>query len=430
MKLVIVCGGKGTRLNLKGIPKSMVKIGGKPVLEHQIDLAKRYGIKDIFLLSGYLADAIFNYFKDGKKFKVNITHIIEPYPLGTAGCLKLIENLIGKEERFLVFSGDVLMDIDLDNLIKEDRQSNSTLTIMVHPNNHPYDSDLVETDLNNRVVAFYLRPHKEGIYYTNLAIASVYVLSGEIFKYIPFGQPSDFEKDILPKLLNKGKLIKGYRSPEYVKDMGTPDRLELVIKDYKSGKIARLNKRNKRKAIFLDRDGVINRFVDNLCRIKDFELMKDATDAIKKINQSEYLAIVITNQPMIAKGFLKENDLYAIHKKMATLLGKHQAYLDKVYYCPHHPERGFKGEVKKLKINCKCRKPKIGMFLKAKKDFNIDLKNSWMIGDDTVDLLAGENAGCKTIYLNANLESNQYADYVFGQLSTAVDFILKRGHDK
>ncbi|MCM8819148.1 MAG: HAD family hydrolase, partial [Candidatus Omnitrophica bacterium] len=119
--------------------------------------------------------------------------------------------------------------------------------------------------------------------------------------------------------------------------------------------------------------------------------------AIKKINELGYLAIIITNQPMIAKGLMREKDLEKIHKKLETELGKEGAKIDAIYYCPHHPERGFKGERKELKIKCKCRKPAIGLFLKAKKEFNIDFKKSFLIGDKTSDILAGKRAGCKTI---------------------------------
>ena len=424
MKLIILAGGKGIRLNLSTIPKPMVKIGGKPILEHQIDLVRRYGITEIFLLTGYLANVIYDYFGDGEKFGVKITHLIEPYPMGTGGCLRLVKNLIGQEERFMVFSGDVILNVDLGKIIEEDQKKKSIATLVVHPNNHPYDSDLVEMDSDQRIIAFHPKPHPEGFYYSNLAIASIYILSGQIFKYIPSGQFSTFEKNILPMLLSKGEFVAGYRSSEYIRDMGTPDRLRRVKKDYVSGKVARLNKKNKRRTIFLDRDGVINKYVDNLSKIDDFKLTDGCSEAINKINKSEYLSIVITNQPMIAKGFLSEKELREIHKKMDTLLGKNQSYLDGVYYCPHHPQGGFKGEIKELKIECDCRKPKIGMFLQAARDFNIDLKESWKIGDDERDLIAGKNAGCRTVYLNPKMEKNQYADFVFKDLPSAIKFVL------
>src|SRR3989344_138507 len=157
------------------------------------------------------------------------------------------------------------------------------------------------------------------------------------------------------------------------------------------------SKPHKTKAIFLDRDGVINKEVGQLSDIKDFLMYGFAARAVKKINQSGYLAVVITNQPMIAKGFMTERDLRTIHQKMESQLKLGGSRLDAIYYCPHHPERGFKGEVKKLKIKCKCRKPEVGMIKKAVKDFNIDLKQSFFIGDASTDAKTAKNAGIRFV---------------------------------
>ena len=156
------------------------------------------------------------------------------------------------------------------------------------------------------------------------------------------------------------------------------------------------NLKNKQKAVFLDRDGTINRYVGFLRDIDDFELLPGVAEAVKRINASGYLAIVVTNQPVIARGEVTFEQLHEIHNKMETLLGAEGAYLDGIYYCPHHPHKGYEGEVPELKFDCECRKPKPGMLLKAAKDFNIDLAASWMIGDGENDIEAGKAAGCKT----------------------------------
>ena len=161
--------------------------------------------------------------------------------------------------------------------------------------------------------------------------------------------------------------------------------------------------KNKQRAIFLDRDGTINKYVGFLRNINDFELLPGASDAIKMINSSGYLAIVITNQPVIARGEVTFEELDEIHNKMETLLGNDGAYLDAIYYCPHHPHRGYDGEIPELKIDCDCRKPKPGLLFKAAKDFNIDLSKSWMIGDDDTDVEAGFNAGCRAIKLSGEV---------------------------
>jgi len=163
--------------------------------------------------------------------------------------------------------------------------------------------------------------------------------------------------------------------------------------------------KNKQKAIFLDRDGTINKYVGFLRNIDEFELLDGVAAAIRKINESGYLAIVVTNQPVIARGEVSFEELNEIHNKMETLLGKEGAYLDAIYYCPHHPHKGYEGERPELKMDCACRKPKPGMLFKAAEDFNIDLSQSWMIGDGENDIKAGINAGCKTILLSDKHEN-------------------------
>lgn len=419
MQLVIIAGGKGTRLGLKDIPKPMVTIGDKPLLEHQIDLAKRYGVDEVFILSGHLANVIEEYFGDGSRFGVKIHHVVEPYPLGTAGSLKLLEGKL--DDRFLVFYGDVVMDFDIASFIEFDKQYDSIGTTIIHPNDHPYDSDLLEINKNNKVTKVLPKPHQDGEYYQNLVNAAVYIFSPKIFEYIEEGVSQDFGKHILSKVVQAGETLIGYKTPEYIKDMGTADRFEAVKNDFLTGKVARLNKQNKRPCIFLDRDGVINKDMDSKPLCKDFELLDGVAEAIKSINKSDYLSVVVTNQPMIAKGFVTFEEVENTHKKMETLLGERHAYLNGIYYCPHHPEKGFDGEVEELKIDCECRKPKAGMLFKATKDLNIDLENSWMIGDSQRDIDAGKNTNCRTISIKKDLG----ADYIAQDLKDAVNYILK-----
>ena len=424
MQLVILAGGKGTRLGVSNVPKPMIRIAGKPILQYQIELAKKYGIEEVFILSGYLADIIVDYFGDGSAWDIKIKHVIEPEPLGTAGALKLLEGKL--KDRFLVFYGDTVMDFDFFSFIKFDKNNPGTVgSIIVHPNDHPYDSDLVEIDADKYVKYFLPKPHSENEVYHNLVSAAVYILSPEIMKYIKYGNFADFGKDIFPMLLRDGKKLKAYESAEYIKDMGTKDRLEEVTRDIEIGKVQRNNRANKRSVVFLDRDGVINRNMDKDISFNNFELLPGVTQAIKKINESDYLCIVVTNQPIIAKGFITLGDMEMINKKMETLLGKEGAYLDGIYFCPHHPEKGFLGEVPELKIDCSCRKPKPGMILKAREEFNIDLSLSWMIGDSIADMSAGKSAGCKTIMVRE--KSCPTADYQKANLTEAVQFIMEVG---
>ncbi len=287
MKLAVIAGGRGTRLGLKHIPKPLVEIDNKPILEHQIRLAKKYNIEDIYILSGFLSETIVDYFGDGSAFGVNITHIIEKHPLGTSGAVKQLENKI--KERFMVFYGDVFLNIDLKSFVEFDRKSHSIATIIVHPNDHPYDSDLVEINDENVVTVFHSKPHKEGTYYSNSVNAAIYILSQEIFKDIPQGKSSDFGKDIFPLVLKSKEMIRAYKTAEYIKDTGTVDRLGKVTEDFLRGKVERFSRENKRPAIFVDRDGTLVKDIELLHNHEDLELFSFSANAIKKINDSEYL---------------------------------------------------------------------------------------------------------------------------------------------
>lgn len=154
-------------------------------------------------------------------------------------------------------------------------------------------------------------------------------------------------------------------------------------------------------------------------------MLPGVAEAVSKINASGYLSIVVTNQPMIAKGFVSREEVEQTNKTMETRLGEERAYLDGIYFCPHHPEKGFPGEVPELKIECDCRKPKIGLFRQAAKDFNIDFSRSWMIGDRESDMQAGKNAGCRTILVGQTIGSSELADFRFKNLTEAIDFILE-----
>lgn len=426
MQTVILAGGRGSRLGLKDIPKPMVKIGSKPLLEHQIELAKKYGCTEVFILSGYLAEVIEKYFGNGEKLGVKIHHIKEAEPLGTAGALKQLENLL--DERFMVFYGDIFMEFDINAFKAFDlKHKNSIGTLLVHPNSSPFDSDLIETDKTGRVINIFPKPHKEGIYYNNLANAAVYIFSKKIFNYIKKGIYQDLGKDILGKIILSNKELYAYKTSEYIKDTGTKERLMQAAIDYKNGKPALLNKKNKRPCIFLDRDGVLNEDMGGKPAAEKFKLLKGAVEAVKKINKSNYLAVTASNQPMAAKGFITISDIELIHKKMETLMGLEGAYFDGIYYCPHHPDKGFDGEIKELKTACACRKPKPGLLLKAAQDLNIDLEKSYIIGDSETDLLAGKNAGCRTVFISK--QKSKYADFYADNILEAAEKILGENND-
>lgn len=419
METVIMAGGRGTRISMinSQVPKPMIPIDGKPILQYQMETLKRQGIHEIILVIGHMGEVIQNYFGNGQKFDINIRYIVENQPLGTAGALYFLKEDI--REDFLLLNGDILFDVDLDRFWKCHLHRGTMATILTHPNSHPYDSGIIEADEQGKVTQWL---HKEDTrtWYRNRVNAGLHILSPRIFSLFPNLQKRDLDRDILKPLIACGELSI-YDSPEYVRDMGTPERYYAVKKDIQEGKIAAKNLSKKQRAIFLDRDGTINRYVGFLQDINQFELLEGVSDAIRMINESGYLAIVITNQPVIARGEVSEAELREIHNKMETLLGQQGAYVDAIYYCPHHPDSGFEGERKELKIKCNCRKPKPGMLLKAAEEYNIDLASSWMVGDGESDMKAGKAVGCKLVKIGKPWEDT----ICYGSLLEAVKRILK-----
>ena len=408
MKTVIMAGGKGTRISsVSGeIPKSMLPVAGKPILEHQLECLSRQGYRDIIIVTGHLGSDIHKYFGSGKRFGVHIEYFHEPEPLGTAGALIDLKEKL--EDDFFLINGDLVFDIDLQRFERFHKDKNALASLFTHPNNHPFDSEVIITGSDSRITGWLGRKDKRNNF-KNRVNAGIHIISAGLLSGFLQTTNLDLDMDILIPKLDTG-LIYAYNSSEYVKDMGTPERYEEVSNDFLSGKVGARNLKNKQKAFFLDRDGTINEYHGLITKAEQLNLIEDAARAIAKINKSHYLAIVITNQPVIARGDCTVEELEIINNRLECLLGKDGAYLDAIYYCPHHPDEGFEGEQVQYKIDCECRKPKPGLILQAAKDLNIDLKQSFMVGDDIKDILAGKAAGCKTAFLLSGKAATEPVD--------------------
>lgn len=420
MKTIIMAGGRGTRISelFPDIPKPLIPIEGIPVLEREICSLAAQGFTDIVLTVSHLHEKIEAHFGDGSKWGVHIEYFVEESPLGNAGALFKLD----LKEDFLLLNADAVFDVDFNRMVAFHKAHGGLVTLFTHPNSHPYDSGLILADEQGRVEKWLAKEDERPRYYRNRVNAGLHVISPKVLEAIDGSRVGekdengktikiDLDRQLLKPLAGTGKMF-CYDSPEYVKDMGTPERYHSVAADYRKGTVQAKNLKNKQKAIFLDRDGTINQYVGFLRDIDDFVLIDGTAQAIRKINASGYLAIVVTNQPVIARGEVTVPQLQEIHQKMETLLGLEGAYLDAIYFCPHHPHKGYEGEIPELKIDCNCRKPKPGMLLQAAKDFNIDLNRSYMIGDSENDVKAGIAAGCKTVLLTDQNNPETAAQYM------------------
>ena len=415
MKTIIMAGGRGTRISalFPDIPKPLVPVGGKPVLTWELESLRDQGFTDILLTVSHMADRIMETFGDGSSLGVRITYFVEEQPLGNAGALYKLRDWIGADP-FLLLNADAVFDIDFNRFAAFHRARGGLVTLFTHPNNHPVDSGVLIADAQGAVRRWLTKEEERPAWYANRVNAGLHVIDPAALDLAAAGGIEtdrigerdgdgkiirvDLDRQILKPLCGTGKMF-CYDSPEYVKDMGTPERYEQVCRDFASGLVRARNLKHRQRAVFLDRDGTVNRYVGFLRDPAQMELLPGAAEAVRKINRSGYLAILVTNQPVIARGEVTEAGLREIHDKLETLLGREGAYLDGLYYCPHHPHRGYAGEIPELKIDCGCRKPKPGMLLKAAEDFNIDLENSWMVGDSENDIRAGQAAGCRTAFI-------------------------------
>jgi len=400
MQCVILAGGKGTRLSsrLNGRPKPLIEIDGVPLLERQLRQLAQSGVTDVIILVNHEAVQIDAFLREREWDGLAISLIDDGEPRGTAGAvLACLDRL---EDRFLVVYGDTLFDIDVRALWAAHARAACEALLFLHPNDHPFDSDLVEIDEHGYILAFHSHPHPPGAFLPNLVNAAFYCLERKALeRYRAVVPPLDFAKDLFPRMLADGARLMGYRSFEYIKDVGTPARVDRAEAQLRSGAVRRARRDHPQVAVFLDRDGTLNALRDYVRCTDDFHLLPRAADAVRRLNRNELRVVLVTNQPVLARGECSWAELCAIHAKLETELGQSGAFLDALYVCPHHPDAGFPGEVAHLKVDCDCRKPKTGLIHKAAIDLNVELGRSWLVGDSTSDILAAQRAGVRSVLL-------------------------------
>jgi len=232
---MILAAGAGTRMLplTREVPKPMLEIGGRPILEHLVNLLKKYGANEIAMNLHHLPDVIKGYFGNGEKFGVRITYSYEEELLGSAGAVKKLEDFF--EGSFFVVYGDLFTNADLEKLLEFHRDKSSRATIALYEVENPEECGIVQIDAESKIKKFIEKPNAEEVF-TNLANAGIYVLEPEIIDFIPENRFFDFGRDLFPFLLEKKIPLYGYPVKEYLADIGSADKYEKAQKAFLAGK--------------------------------------------------------------------------------------------------------------------------------------------------------------------------------------------------
>ncbi len=399
---LILCGGKGTRLGdrVLNLPKPLIRVGGRPVLDHIIDALEKAGISEFILAAGYLGEAIFHYYAAHPRPGCKIEVLIEPEPLGTAGALRFVADRL--RDDFLLAYGDVFVDFDVGDLVASHLKKRPLGTLLVRTSDHPRDSHLINQSADGRILEF-IGQREPGRLYRNVANAALYVLSKKILAYIPVTGASDFGADIFPAVIRSGGELRAHFLVEegFIKDMGTPDRLASVEQYLRERALAReaSAKRSRVTTVLLDRDGVLNVDSGLIDREERLELLPGAAKAVALLNEAGIACFVITNQPVIARGLCSEQALAQIHARLLAGVAAEGGRIESVYYCPHHPETHHREGIEELRRGCRCRKPAPGLIFQAQREHGFDLSGAIMVGDRETDVRAGRAAGLRTVLI-------------------------------
>ena len=340
----------------------------------------------------------------------------------------------------LIIYGDMLFDIALAPLCEFHRRQQAVLTVVAHPNDHPRTSDLIVEEDGLVKAILPLGEPRVGDY-RNLVPAGLYLASSTFFTRIERDRKADMIGDLLPELVASGVRLAAYNTPEYLRDVGSPGRHKLAEQDLVAGRVEAISRHHARPAIFFDCDGVLNEEpgLQGALVADDVKILPGAGAALRRVRDAGMLAVAITNRPQVAKGLVTFEGLTRILGRLETLLAEDGAVLDRIYFCPHHPETGFPGEILALKVRCECRKPGTLLLRNAFADLPIDRRRSALIGDSLRDIGAARGVGIWAYGVRTGhgcrdrgryereIGSPPVPDLMFGNVSEAADFQIEYG---
>lgn len=428
---VVVCGGRGTRLApvLGDLPKALAPVADRSLLAHLLGDLAAAGVSEVLLLAGVGGERLREAARAAAPAGLEVHTEIEAHPLGTAGALHPVAHRL--RERFLYVLGDVFTALDWARLAAAGDANGGLGTLLVHRSSHPEDSDLLALDDGDRICGWVGRGpdgrSTAAVPTAALTNAGVAVLHRRLLELVPRDRPSDLFCEVIPRRVDARAALFGYRTCEYVKDLGTPERLRGVDADVRSGRAHR-----RAEVALLDRDGVLNVEVGPLSHPEQLRLLPGAAEAVARLNRASIRTALVSNQAVVARGMCSIEELDVIHQRLADLLGESEAHLDGIYVCPHHPETHHDEGDPSLRGPCRCRKPAVGLVEAALTDLSVPAGRAVVVGDSTVDLQLAANAGLSAIGVGTGraCADGQHAArpvWWFADLAEASDWLSGRG---
>ena len=414
-----MCGGLGSRISeeIGSLPKVLMKIGEKTLIEHQIEQLSKFGVDRFLLLLGVGANQVIRYLSSKR---IEFDFVIEEQPLGTGG--SLISSLDLIDDEFFLIYGDILFNTNLDAMLIQMTNTSCDAIFLGRASEHIFDSDVVVASLDKRIKQIIRKPGIQNYSHRNIANCGIYLFRKKAFldfsKENGKGVKLDLESEVLLWTLERGMQALVVKSNGYVRDLGTIERYKAGCEDYRLGKVSN----DPKPTVILDRDGVLNRDVGHLSDTQNLSLFPGIGESVRRLNENGYRVIVITNQPVVARGAASEEFVDSVHAKIDVGLAKNNATIAEFYFCPHHPDRGFEGEIESLKLNCDCRKPRVGLYNKAQEEFPMILGKSFAVGDSLTDMYAAERFGIRFLGIGNKFVSENVP--TFENLMEAVEFIL------
>lgn len=414
MQVVVLMGGLGTRLKeyTKECPKPLVEVEGRPFFDYSLKLLMHHGFRKFLFLIGYRAEMIEEYYGDGSSLGISITYCYDGKELlGTGGAVRRAYDLL--EDDFLLMYGDSFMDIDYEETLYryyEGKSRGMRALMTVLKNGNMFDKsnvimDGTEIKLYDKIN---MTPEMDYIDY-GVCVYEKSLFSDESLEGLLDGTNSvrmdtgiKFDIAVLQNRLSIDKKMTAHIVTKRFYEIGSPASLN-EFREYVKHRFSEAH-----PAVFLDRDGVLNEIVynedaeqmDSPQKLSEFKPFPEAAEAIKRIRDKGYYVFIATNQPGAAKGKCKLKTLYDINTMFVEQV-KDQVgdSIDGVFMCPHYPSMCENTKEEFLIKKCDCRKPKPGLLFKPKDIYNIDYDNSYMIGDSFTDIVAGQAAGVKTIFI-------------------------------